>query len=108
VPVNPNFSSINLAQSVLLMSYEWFLATQVHTDKSEQKSQTEAASIIEIEKLAQHYEIELEKKSYFFPIDKASSMKSNLRNIWSRLPLTVSDVRAFHGILRHLIKSRDL
>ena len=108
VPVNPNFSSINLAQSVLLMSYEWFLATQVHTDKSKQKSQTEAASIIEIEKLAQHYEIELEKKSYFFPIDKASSMKSNLRNIWSRLPLTVSDVRAFHGILRHLIKSRDL
>ena len=72
VPVNPNFSSINLAQSVLLMSYEWFLATQVHTDKSKQKSQTEAASIIEIEKLAQHYEIELEKKSYFFPIDKAS------------------------------------
>ena len=51
---------------------------------------------------------ELEKIGFFFPEEKATSMKSTLRNIWSRLPLTVSDVRAFHGILRHLLKRRDL
>ena len=50
----------------------------------------------------------LVKIGFFFPEEKAISMKSSLRNIWSRLPLTVSDVRAFHGILRHLLKSRNL
>ena len=108
VPVNPNFSSINLAQTVLLISYEWFLATDIYEENFSNNRKTSVASILEIEKLSQQYENELEKIGFFFPEEKATSMKSSLRNIWSRLPLTVSDVRAFHGILRHLLKRRDL
>jgi len=108
VPVNPNFSSINLAQTVLLISYEWFLATDIYDENFSNNRKTSVASILEIEKLSQQYENELEKIGFFFPEEKATSMKSSLRNIWSRLPLTVSDVRAFHGILRHLLKKRDL
>ena len=108
VPVNPNFSSINLAQSVLLLSYEWFLAQHSQAENFSYEKKTEMASIMEIEKLSQQYETELDKIGFFFPDEKAISMKSSLRNIWSRLPLTVSDVRAFHGILRHLLKSRNL
>ena len=108
VPVNPDFSSINLAQTVLLLSYEWFLATDIYEENFSYTRKTSVASILEIEKLSEQYENELEKIGFFFPEEKASSMKSTLRNIWSRLPLTVSDVRAFHGILRHLLKRRDL
>jgi tRNA/rRNA methyltransferase len=108
VPVNPNFSSINLAQTVLLLSYEWFLATDIYDENSSNTRKTSVASILEIEQLSLQYENELEKIGFFFPEEKATSMKSTLRNIWSRLPLTVSDVRAFHGILRHLLKRRDL
>ena len=108
VPVNPDFSSINLAQTVLLLSYEWFLATDIYEENSSNTRKTSVASILEIEKLSEQYENELEKIGFFFPEEKATSMKSTLRNIWSRLPLTVSDVRAFHGILRHLLKRRDL
>ena len=108
VPVNPDFSSINLAQTVLLLSYEWFLATDINEENSSNTRKTSVASILEIEKLSEQYENELEKIGFFFPEEKATSMKSTLRNIWSRLPLTVSDVRAFHGILRHLLKRRDL
>ena len=108
VPVNPNFSSINLAQTVLLLSYEWFLATDIYEENFSNNRKTSVASNLEIEKLSQQYENELEKIGFFFPEEKATSMKSTLRNIWSRLPLTVSDVRAFHGILRHLLKRRDL
>ena len=108
VPVNPNFSSINLAQTVLLLSYEWFLATDIYEENSSNTRKTSVASILEIEKLSEQYENELEKIGFFFPEEKATSMKRTLRNIWSRLPLTVSDVRAFHGILRHLLKGRDL
>ena len=108
VPVNPNFSSINLAQTVLLLSYEWFLATDIYEENSSNTRKTSVASILEIEQLSLKYENELEKIGFFFPEEKATSMKSTLRNIWSRLPLTVSDVRAFHGILRHLLQRRDL
>ena len=108
VPVNPNFSSINLAQTVLLLSYEWFLATDIYEENSSNTRKTSVASILEIEQLSEQYENELEKIGFFFPEEKATSMKSTLRNIWSRLPLTVSDVKAFHGILRHLLKRRDL
>ena len=108
VPVNPDFSSINLAQTVLLLSYEWFLATDIYEENFSNTRKTSVASILEIEKLSEQYENELEKIGFFFPEEKATSMKSTLRNIWSRLPLTVSDVRAFHGILRHLLKRRDL
>ena len=108
VPVNPDFSSINLAQTVLLLSYEWFLATDIYEENSSNTRKTSVASILEIEQLSLQYENELEKIGFFFPEEKATSMKSTLRNIWSRLPLTVSDVRAFHGILRHLLKRRDL
>ena len=108
VPVNPNFSSINLAQTVLLLSYEWFLATDIYEENSSNTRKTSVASILEIEQLSLQYENELEKIGFFFPEEKATSMKSTLRNIWSRLPLTVSDVKAFHGILRHLLKRRDL
>ena len=108
VPVNPNFSSINLAQTVLLLSYEWFLAADIYEENFSNTRKTSVASILEIEKLSEQYENELEKIGFFFPEEKATSMKSTLRNIWSRLPLTVSDVKAFHGILRHLLKRRDL
>ena len=108
VPVNPNFSSINLAQTVLILSYEWFLATGIYRENFSNNGKTSIASILEIEKLSQRYESELDKIGFFFPEEKATSMKRTLRNIWSRLPLTVSDVRTFHGILRHLLKSRDL
>ena len=108
VPVNPNFSSINLAQTVLLLSYEWFLAADIYEENFSNTRKTSVAPILEIEKLSEQYENELEKIGFFFPEEKATSMKSKLRNIWSRLPLTVSDVRAFHGILRHLLKRRDL
>ena len=108
VPVNPNFSSINLAQTVLLLSYEWFLAADIYEEHFSNTRKTSVASVLEVEKLSEHYENELEKIGFFFPEEKATSMKSTLRNIWSRLPLTVSDVRAFHGILRHLLKRRDL
>ena len=108
VPVNPDFSSINLAQTVLLLSYEWFLASDIYEENFSNTRKTSVASILEIEKLSEQYENELEKIGFFFPEEKATSMKSTLRNIWSRLPLTASDVRAFHGILRHLLKRRDL
>lgn len=105
VPVNPDFASLNLAQCVLLLAYEWRRATEQVDHMVMEMAKTEWAQGIEIEKLAEHYESRLDAAGFFFPPEKAAGMKTNLRNLWSRLPLTRSDVQMFHGVLRQLLRA---
>ena len=106
VPVNPDFPSLNLAQAVLLLGYEWSrgqLPPQPapHSRRSDAE---EPASRIEVEKLADHWEERLSDAGFFFPPDKAPAMKLTLRNLWFRLALTRADTRIFHGMLRQLLR----
>lgn len=104
VPVNPDFPSLNLAQCVLLMAYEWRRAQgQVELARME-LAKTQWAEAIEVEKLAQHYEERLEDAGFFFPETKGPGMKVNLRNMWSRFSLTRADVQMLHGVLRQLVR----
>ncbi len=104
VPVNPDFPSLNLAQCVLLTAYEWRRATEAVADQRVQMAGADWASQIEVEKLAQHFEERLEDAGFWFPAHKADSMKLNLRNLWSRMPLTGADVQMLHGILRQIVR----
>lgn len=106
VPVNPDFASLNLAQCVLLLGYEWRRAAHDITATETQMAGTDWANGEEVEALAQHYEDRLQEAHFFFPEHKANSMKVNLRNLWSRMPLTSADARMFHGILRQLVRGR--
>ena len=104
VPVNPQFFSLNLAQCVLLMAYEW---RRLGPNPSPDGPARETAQAIEVEKLAEHYETELEAAGFFFPRQKADGMKTHLRTLWSRMPLTRGDVQILHGILRQLVRGRQ-
>ncbi|WP_135505393.1 RNA methyltransferase [Roseovarius aestuariivivens] len=107
VPVNPQFPSLNLAQCVLLCGYEWRRATQDVAATRTDMGGTEWASQIEIEKLADHYEDRLDQAGYFFPPEKAPGMQVNLRNLWSRMPLTRADVQMLHGVLRQMVRWKE-
>jgi tRNA/rRNA methyltransferase len=65
------------------------------------------ATQIEVEKLADHYQDRLDAAGFFFPDHKAANMQMNLRNLWSRLPLTRADVQMLHGILRQMVRWKD-
>jgi len=108
VPVNPVFSSLNLGQCVNLVAYEWRRSSAeiVHTRMD---APGDPAQVHEIEKLAEHYEQKLEEAGFFFPEAKAATMKLNLRNLWSRMPLTRADVQILHGVMRQMVrwKMRD-
>ncbi len=106
IPVNPDFSSLNLAQAVLLLAYEWGREVRDVPAEVQAMSRTEFASAIEIEKLGDHYEERLEQAGFFFPADKAQGMRLNLRNMWARLPLTRADVQTLHGLLRQLLRGK--
>ncbi len=107
VPVNPEFPSLNLAQCVLLLGYEWRRASAKITGETTEMGGTNWANHAEIEALAQHFEERLETAGFFYPDHKAPSMKVNLRNLWSRMPLTSMDVRTLHGILRQMVRWKE-
>ncbi len=107
VPVNPDFSSINLAQTVLLTAYEWRRQTEQVPAEVMEMAKTEFVEGIEIEKLGDHFEERLSEAGFFFPEHKADNMKLNLRNMWGRLPLTRADVQLLHGVLRQMVRWKD-
>ena len=107
VPVNTDFPSLNLGQAVLLCAYEWRRQGEAVPPEVLALAGTELAPAIEIEKLGDHYEQRLEEAGFFFPETKAEGMKLNLRNLWSRMPLTRADVQTLHGLLRKIVRHRD-
>ncbi len=106
VPVNPAFGSLNLAQCVLLTAYEWRRVSQESGIAQPSHKETSAASRTEIDKLYGHLFERLENTGFFWPEQKAESMALNLRNMISRMPLTDSDVRMVHGVIRALSKGK--
>ncbi|WP_166415695.1 RNA methyltransferase [Cochlodiniinecator piscidefendens] len=104
VPVNPEFASLNLAQCVLLTSYEWRRQTAEIVPQAVEMAKTEFAEAIEVQKLGDHFEQRLDDAGFFFPEAKAENMKTNLRNLWSRMPMTKADIQVFHGIMRQMVR----
>ena len=110
VPVNPDFFSLNLAQCVLLLGYEWRRQTEVVVAEVMELARTEFASGLDVQKLGDHFEQSLGEAGFFYPETKAAGMKQNLRNMWSRLGLTRAEVQTFHGMLRQIayrLKKQD-
>lgn len=104
VPVNPGFASINLAQCVLLVAYEWMRQDSGLPPSAMALGRTELASRVEIARLGDHFEAELDAAGFFHPPARAEGMKRNLRNMWGRLGLTRAEVEALHGMLRQLLR----
>ena len=102
VPVNSAFASLNLAQCVLLIAYEWRRHGVDVPPEVEVMAGTQRAESIEIQKLTEVLEERLNNVGFFWPDHKAESMITTLRNMISRLPLTEADVRVFHGIIKSL------
>ena len=107
VPVNPEFPSLNLAQCVLLMGYEWRRATQASQPVRVEGGRVEPATGEELEALAAHYEERLDQAGFFFPEAKAAGMKLSLRNLWPRAGLTRADVQMLHGVMRQMVRWKE-
>ena len=101
VPVDPEFPSLNLAQCVGVMAYEW--SRQASTPLPEATPAT-AATAAETDHLRAHFEEKLDAAGFFFPAEKAAHLRLGLRAMLNRLPLTRSDVQLLHGILRQLAR----
>lgn len=106
VPLNPSFSSLNLAQAVLLIGYEWFQTGEVPPERMLHTGQTRPATKAELLNFFDHVESELDRTGFFTTPEKRPSMVRTIRNAFERMQMTEQEVRTFHGILASLTGRR--
>ncbi|HEX4040365.1 MAG TPA: TrmJ/YjtD family RNA methyltransferase [Xanthobacteraceae bacterium] len=105
LPVNPAFASLNLAQAVVIVAYEWFkrvgrgLPFAMPQKSSPAPKQQLLAFFASIER-------ELEKVEFFRPPDKRETMQINLRNIFTRMAPTQQDIQTLHGVIMAIAEGR--
>jgi tRNA/rRNA methyltransferase len=98
IPVNPDFTSINIAQAIGIICYEISKIQNNFTNNSQ-----ELAEAKEINGLFSHLETELESRKFFKALDKKEIMINNLRNMFKRITnFTSQDVKTFRGIIKCL------
>ena len=103
-PVNPAYASVNLAQAVLLMGYEWMRASGHAEAPFDLVEQSPPAPRTMLLSFFDYLEGELDKAGYFRPVGKTPVMRRNLRNILHRLAMTEQDVRTLRGALVRLVE----
>jgi tRNA/rRNA methyltransferase len=118
-PVNPSFASLNLAQAVLLVSYEWMkqtgggtlgrvttyeapIAPGLHTRGSPPAGREELIAFFE------HLEGELDASGFFTAPDKRPSVVQNLRSMFVRMGATEQEIRTLRGIVKALAHPKGL
>lgn len=103
IPVNPAFASLNLAQSVVILAYEW---ARIDGRESYQGDLAEAtpAPKEDFERLMAHLIGALDDVNYFFPSGKRPVMVKNLRIALARAGLTEAEVRSLRGVIKALAR----
>ena len=107
VPVDSEHRSLNLAQAVLLIGYEWFQATQPKKLDSVTRKGGRVASKDELVNFFEHLEAELDACGFLFPPEKRPRMVRNIRNIFTRSRLSDREVKTLRGIVGGLSRPRD-
>lgn len=102
VPVNPAFGSLNLAQCVLILAYEWRRQAAEHAPIQRVLASGRPAESAEIDRLIAELEARLDAVGFFYPEIKRERMQANLRNLIRRMSLTDADIRTLHGVFRAL------
>jgi tRNA/rRNA methyltransferase len=102
-PVNPAFASLNIAQAVLLMSYEWMKAgLEDETKTAFVGPQTSPAEKAVLHSLFSHLEAALEARGYFRPAEKKPKMIDALRAVLTRPGFSDSELKVLRGVVSSL------
>jgi tRNA/rRNA methyltransferase len=104
IPVNPDFFSLNLAQAVLLVAYEWFRSGVAIPEPRQIEPAGPPASKGELDQLLEHLIAELDAVDFFRTADRRASMSRALRLIFARAGLRQPDVHLLRGVIKELAR----
>jgi tRNA/rRNA methyltransferase len=106
LPVNPGFASLNLAQAVVIVAYEWFKLATGGQLPFRMPEKSAPAPKEQLFAFFESLERELEKVEFFRPPDKRDTMQINLRNIFTRMQATQQDIQTLHGVITAIAEGR--
>ncbi len=101
VPINPEFASLNLAQAVILLAYEWSKGSSLAQPTS--KELEPPAPHGEIEGLIGQLDADLVAKGYFHPPSRTQATRNTIRTIFTKTGWSSREVKAVRGIIRALV-----
>jgi tRNA/rRNA methyltransferase len=105
LPVNPAFASLNLAQAVVIVGYEWFKQQGGELPFAIPQKSPPAAKQ-QLDAFFADLERELDAVEFFRPEEKRGTMGINLRNIFQRMQPSQQDVRTLHGVITAIAQGR--
>jgi tRNA/rRNA methyltransferase len=105
-PVNPAFASLNLAQAVALLAYEWFKLVSGCELPFAMPRKSAPAGKEQLFAFFAGLERELDRVEFFRPPEKRATMLINLRNIFARMEPTRQDLQTLHGIVSAIAQGR--
>ena len=106
MPLNPAYSSLNLAQAVLLVAYEWAQAGDETPAYQLVTNATRPATKAELLNFFAHLERALDDCGFLRNVEKRPSMVRNIRNLFQRAFLTHQEIRTLHGMVKELTTLR--
>ncbi len=101
VPINPKFGSLNLAQAVILLAYEW--SKNIALAQPPVKDLASPAPHGEVEGMVAQLDEALSAKGYFYPAIRAQTTRNTLRTIFAKTSWTSPEVKAMRGVIRALV-----
>ncbi len=107
-PLNPAFMSLNLAQAVMVLAYEWWTATDQTPTKTLMTNETRVATKGELENFLTHLVAELDASGFLRNLPKRPGMVRNIRHLFQRGEVTEQELRTLHGMVTELALGRRL
>jgi tRNA/rRNA methyltransferase len=103
-PVDPGFASLNIAQAVLLVAYEWRLSGVAGEAEGLPFTSTvgEQAPRAELVAMFEHLERALDDAGFFRPAERRPHLSLAIRSMLQRAGLTEQEVRTLRGIIAAL------
>ena len=107
-PLNPEFSSLNLAHAVMVMAYEWWVAADDTPPRTLMTNETDIATKGELDNFFFHLLRELDACGFLRNLPKRPGMVRNLRHFFERGEATQQELRTLHGVVTELALGRRL
>jgi tRNA/rRNA methyltransferase len=101
-PLNPGFMSLNLAQAVMIMAYEWWTADDRTPPRELMTNETQVATKIRLENFLTHLTAELDASGFLRNLPKRPGIVRNIRHLFERGEATEQEIRTLHGIVTEL------
>ncbi|WP_199445677.1 RNA methyltransferase [Acidisphaera rubrifaciens] len=105
-PLNPAFMSLNLAQAVMVLAYEWWTAADATPARHLMTNETTIATKGELENFLGHLTAELDASGFLRNLPKRPGMVRNIRHLFQRGEVTEQELRTLHGMVTELALGR--